>query len=461
MFPRPPSILSYFIFFFISSFANFLLCETIYFELLHSADQLYLPLFLKDLVSGLGIRHWYLPPSPYFFPDLLIYLILFPVVPFLYLPSVYGTLQMILVFFGIFIFLSKYTDQTRSFQFLYLLEILFIFFSLLGYFAEDKPLPLVYFLTGAHHSTGFFFSLLLTLCLYSLLIDKDKKNRYPNSFLPLPLVFFFFTSFLFLYISDRFSFLVGVISFFVVRIWDGDLPFTERISYFRNRKFWILTFFFLLLSELLIHGLKTIVSIPSSFQILFAYLTGLKVSDILQLSGTYLWDFSKHIFYQGKSILVLMGLVLLLFPKFPKLNRHLVIVFFPVLVGLLLLVGRFTYLHPYPIRYLFPLLFFGLLGTTWTLGTRTKIVNPKVLTTLLFLLTGILWSLPFPREKTKTYFSRILQTEVPYDLEKPIRFWSEGSLTPIPVDKDGKPYHWITGAFHTHLTESGEPMIWK
>lgn len=453
MLSRSPSILSYFLFFSISTFVNFLLCETIYFEPLHSADSLYLPLFLKDLVSGLGIRHWYLPPSPYFFPDLLLYLFLYPVVPFLYLPSVYGTIQMALVFFGIFIFLSKYTNQTKSFQFLYLFEILFIFFSLLGYITEDKPLPLVYFLMGAHHSTGFFFSLLLTLYLYSLLIDKDKKNRYPNSFLPLPLVFFFFTSFLFLYISDRFSFLLGVISFFVVRIWDGELPFTERISYFRNLKFWILTIFFLLVSELISFGLRTIVSIPSSFQILFAYLSGLKVSNILQLSATYLWDFSKHIFYQGKSILVLMGLVILLFPKFPKLNRHLLIVFFPVLVGLLLVVGRFTYLHPYPIRYLFPLLFFGLLGTAWSLITHTRILCPKVLTILLLLLTGFLSSLPFPREKTKSNFSGILQTEVPYDLEKPIRFWSEGTLAPIPVDKHGKPYHWITGAFHTHLTE--------
>ncbi|TGK53548.1 hypothetical protein EHQ16_15870 [Leptospira kanakyensis] len=453
MFPRPPSILSYFIFFFISSVANFTLCETIYFEPLHSADQLYLPLFLKDIVTGLGIGHWYLPPSPYFFPDLLIYLILYPVVPFLYLPSVYGTIQMILVFFGIYIFLSKYTDQTRTFQFLYLLEILFIFFSLLGYITEDKPLPLVYFLTGAHHSTGFFFSLLLTLYLYSLLIDKDKKNRYPNSFLPLPMVFFFFFSFVLLYISDRFSFLVGVISFFVVRIWDGDLPFTERISYFRNQKFWILTFFFLLLCELISFGLRTIVSIPSSFQILFAYLEGREAIEILHLSGTYLWDFSKHIFYQGKSLLILLGFVLLGFTKFPKLNRHLLIVFFPVLLGLLLLVGRFTYLHPYPIRYLFPILFFGLLGVTWALVPRTKIVNPKVLTTLLLLLVGILWLLPFPREKTKVYFSGILHREVSYDLEKPIRFWTEGSRTPIPIDKDGKPYRWITGAYHTHLTE--------
>ncbi|TGK83623.1 hypothetical protein EHQ31_02605 [Leptospira montravelensis] len=453
MLSRSPSILSYFLFFSISTFVNFLLCETIYFEPLHSADSLYLPLFLKDLVSGLGIRHWYLPPSPYFFPDLLLYLFLYPVVPFLYLPSVYGTIQMALVLFGIFIFLSKYTNQTKSFQFLYLFEILFIFFSLLGFSFSDRPLPLVYFLSGAHHSTGFFFSLLLSLYLYCLLNEREKRNFSPSSVLPLPIVLFFYFGFSFLYISDRFSFAVGVISFFVVRIWDDELPYSVRISYFRTKRFWILAILFLLFSELVFLELKSIVSIPSSFQILFAYLSKRNPQEILQLSVTYLWDFSKHIFYQGKSILVLMGLGLLLFPKFPKLNRHLLIVFFPVLVGLLLVVGRFTYLHPYPIRYLFPLLFFGLLGVTWVVSATIQKGNPNLFFGLVLGLTCVLLTLPQPRGETKTYFSNITDTKVPYHLEKPIRFWSEGSRTPIPVDKHGNPYHWITGAFHTHLTE--------
>lgn len=430
-----------------------MLCETIYFEPLHSADSLYLPLFLKDLVSGLGIRHWYLPPSPYFFPDLLLYLFLYPVVPFLYLPSVYGTIQMALVLFGIFIFLSKYTNQTKSFQFLYLFEILFIFFSLLGFSFSDRPLPLVYFLSGAHHSTGFFFSLLLSLYLYSLLNEREKRNFSPSSILPLPLVLLFFFSFSLLYISDRFSFALGVISFFVVRIWDDELPYSVRISYFQTKRFWLLAILFFLFSELIFWGLKSFVSIPSSIQILFSYLSKHSAWEIIQLSVTYLWDFSKHIFYQGKSILVLMGLGLLLFPRFPKLNRHLLIVFFPVLVGLLLTIGRFTYLHPYPIRYLFPLLFFGLLGVTWVVSATIQKGNPILFFGLVLGLCFFLLTFPHPRGETKTYFSNITDTKVPYHLEKPIRFWTDGKRAPIPIDKDGKPYHWITGAFHTHLTE--------
>lgn len=455
MFPRFPSIFSYFLFFTVSFIANFLLCETIYFEPLHSADSLYLPLLLKDLVTGLGIRHWYLPPSPYLFPDLFLYLILYPIFPFLYLPSFYGATQMALVLLGIFIFLSKYLNKTKSFQFLYLFETLFIFFSLLGSFFGDRPLPLVYFLSGTHHSTGFFFSLLLSLYLYSLLNEKekDKKNFTPSFVLPFPLVLFFFFSFELLYISDRFSFVLGVIAFFVVRIWDEKLTLRERLSYFQTKRFWILTLIFLILGELVFFELRSIVSIPNSFQILLTYLTRWNVSEIIQLSGTYLYDFAKHIFYQGHSLLILVGFVFLGFTRFPKLIQHLLLVFFPILLVLLLLVGRFTYLHPYPIRYLFPLWFLGFFGITWVLNQLIPNGNRKGLFFILLCMGGMLFFFPFPREKTKAYFSQITETKVAYDLEKPIRFWSEGRKSPIPIDKDGKPYHWITGAFHTHLTE--------
>ncbi|MCW7492044.1 hypothetical protein [Leptospira soteropolitanensis] len=440
-----------------------MLCETIYFEPLHSADSLYLPLLLKDLLTGQGIGHWHLPPSPYLFPDLLLNLILYPLVPFLYLPSFYGTAQMALVLLGIFIFLSKFLDQTKSLIFLYLFEILFIVFSLLGYSLKDHPLPFAYFLSGAHHSTGFFFSLLLTLYLYSLLNEESKKKENDNLYkmLSIPYVFFFFLSFILLYISDRFSFVLGVISFFIVRIWDKNLTVSKRISYFQRKQFWILAVFFIFFGELIFFGLRSMVSIPNSFQILFTYLSKWNGSVILQISGAYLLDFSKHIFYQGRSILVLIGFVFLGFTRFPKLNQHLLLVFFPVLVGLLLLVGRFTYLHPYPIRYLFPLWFLGLFGITWVLCDLVPRENLKGLFFLLLCLVGMLFYFPFPREKAKTYFSQITETHVSYDLEKPIRFWSEGRKTPLPVDKDGKPYRWITGAFHTHLTESEEPMIWK
>ncbi|MCG6140714.1 hypothetical protein LFX27_08945 [Leptospira mtsangambouensis] len=450
---QSPSKFSFFLFFFTSSIINFLLCETIYFESIHSADHLYLPLLLKDLVSGKGIGHWYLPPSPYFFPDLLIDLVLFPFVPFLYLPSFYGTFQMFFVLLGIAIFISFYTTKSKSLEFLYSFEFLLVIFSLIGYGLGDKPLPFSYFFSGAHHSSGFFFSLFLTIYLYSLLNDKAKRKSRSSQVLPLPLVFIFFFGFSLLYLSDRFSFAVGVISFFVVRIWNLEIPFADRISYFKEKRFWILAIFFLFWNELIFFGFKESLSIPSSFQTLFTYLNKLNPKEIITLSGTYLFDFSKHIFYQGRSLLILTGLVFLGFTRFPKLNQHLLLVFFPVLLMLLLTIGRFTYLHPYPIRYLFPLLFFSLLGVTWVFFPILQKMNPKAPVLVLFLLSGILFFFPFPREKTKAYFSQTTETKVPYDLEKPIRFWSEGRKSPIPIGKDGKPYHWITGAFHTHLTE--------
>lgn len=438
-----------------SGIINFLLCETIYFEPIHSADNLYLPLLLKDLVSGAGIFHWFLPPSPYFFPDLFINLILYPFVPFLYIPAAYGTLQMLFVLLGISIFISKYVTKTESLEFLFRFEFLFISLSLVGYWTSDHPLPLVYFLTQAHHSTGFFFSLLLAIYLYSVLndTDKDHQKNNPHQFLPNHLTAFFFFSFSLLYLSDRFSFSVGALSFFVVRIWNTKKPLTERISYFQKKRFWILGLLFLLFNELVFLGLKQIFQIPGSFQILGKYLADQTLESIFLLSGTYLWDFSKHIYYQGKSILLLMGLVFFSYPKFPKLIRHLLVVFFPVLLGLLLLVGRFTYLHPYPIRYLFPLWFFALFGITWVLVSYTQWISRWVLFVTLGGMMAFLFTLPFPRAEVRARFSSITDKEVTYDLEKPIRFWSQGSQTPIPIGKDGRPYHWITGAFHTHLTE--------
>ncbi|TGL37272.1 hypothetical protein [Leptospira perdikensis] len=452
---QSPKPLSFFLFFLSSTIINFLLCETIYFESLHSADHLYLPLFVKDLVSSEGVRHWFLPPSPYFFPDLILNLILYPLVPFLYLPSAYGTLQMFFVLLGICVFLSQYTNKTDSLQFLYRLEFIFICISLLGYWTSDHPLPFVYFLSQAHHSTGFFFSLLLAIYLYSLLNDKTRFENEVGvvNFLPLPFTLFFFIGFSLLYLSDRFSFSVGAISFFVVRIWDTNLPLSERVSYFQKKRFWSLAILFLFLNELIFWGLKQTFHIPGSFQILGNYLANQPVEKIPSLAGTYLWDFSKHIYYQGKSILVLLGLVLIGFPKFPKLIRHLLIVFFPVLLGLLLLVGRFTYLHPYPIRYLFPLGFFGILGTTWVFLSYSRWISTFQFLLLFSAILYLLTYLPFPRDRVSSQFSRITDGEVPYDLEKPIRFWSKSGKTPIPIGKDGKPYHWITGAFHTNLTE--------
>lgn len=78
----------------LTSITNFLLCETIYFRILHSADQLYSPLVILDAFTGKGITHWYFPPSPYFFPDLVLMSVLYCFVPFLYLPTMYGVVQM-------------------------------------------------------------------------------------------------------------------------------------------------------------------------------------------------------------------------------------------------------------------------------------------------------------------------------------------------------------------------------
>lgn len=448
---QSPTTFSFFLFFLVSGFINFLLCETIYFEPIYAADNLYLPLLIKDLVSGQGIFHWYLPPSPYFFPDLFLNLILYPFVPFLYLPSLYGTLQMFLVFLGIGVLITKYVSKKAVLPFLYSFELLFILLSLCGYWLGDHPLPFVYFLSQAHHSTGFFFSLLLALYLYSLLNEREKEPNTINSFqyLPLPYTLFFFFSFSLLYLSDRISFSVGALSFFVVRIWDSRLPFSIRISYFQTKRFWILTLLFLFINEIVFFYLKQNFQIPGSFQILGNYLSNQTLESLIPLSLSYFWDFGKHIYYQGKSILLLLVCLGFCFHRFPNLIRHLILVFFPVLLGLLLVVGRFTYLHPYPIRYLFPLWFFCMFGITWVISSLAQRTPPWFLIVSLLTVLLLLFSFPFSRSEVQSRLSSVTEKRVSYDLEKPIRFWSQGKQTPIPIRKDGKPYHWITGAFHT------------
>ncbi|MBL0955254.1 MAG: hypothetical protein IBJ01_10850 [Leptospira sp.] len=456
------------LFLFISGFINFLLCETIYFIPLYSADQLYTTLFVHDWMSGNGISHWYLPPSPYFFPDIGCMAFLYFVFPFLYLPTMYGVIQMGFLQFGLYSFLSSKLTKRTTIQLLIWFQTLFIIFSLLGETFGDKPLPLVYFVSNAHHSTGFFFSLFL-VSLYHQFQSKENsiaifqnQTEFPigkkfsrgvlfsKLFVPKHIpMFLFLVGFSLLYLSDRFSFCIGVFCLIVINVSGID---SKKWKETFQKSF---IFSFLIISlytiamELILFFLKTKLKIPNSFGILLGFLQTKTLGEVTFLTTHYVYDFAKLLVYENQSLLGLLFVFVFFFHRFPHQLKRMFLLLIPILLFLLIVVGRFTYLHPYPIRYLFPLWFLGLIGVSWVLANK---MNPFPLP--IFFLSLLLWILvlnefPKPRKEVQNYHQSITKQEVSYDLEKPIRFWTEGKRNPTPVDKNGKPYHWITGAFHT------------
>ncbi|WP_244934910.1 hypothetical protein [Leptospira jelokensis] len=436
------------IFLILASTINFLLCETIYFQPLHSADQLYSPLVVLDFFSGKGITHWYFPPSPYFFPDLVLMSVLYLVLPFLYLPSFYGVIQMVFVTLGIYWVFNEFLSKHESLLYLFYFQTLLILFSFLSHLLKDNPFPFVFFFTNAHHNTGFFFSLFLVSVLGFNLRKRSLGHEGKNRDLVFRLCLYWI-GFTVLYLSDRYSFCIGFICFMTIYLLEIRKKNEIGITKLHGWRLTTLILLFFLVNEFLFYGIKQSLQIPNSFGILFNSLSQKSGERILFLSATYLFDVSKHLFYQNGSLLFLISLSLFTSFKFPVRIRILVLVLFPVLLLLLIVVGRFTYLHPYPIRYLFPIWFFCFLGISWYFQI-TMHRFPISLWYVWFAFCILFLSFfPKPRQTVKESLLKETKQEVSYDLEKPIRFWSEGEKKPIPVDREGKPYRWITGAFHT------------
>ncbi|TGM80800.1 hypothetical protein [Leptospira bouyouniensis] len=437
-----------FSFLILASIINFLLCETIYFQPLHSADQLYSPLVILDVFSGKGIKHWYFPPSPYFFPDLVLMSVLYLLIPFLYLPTVYGMVQMGFVTLGIYWVLNEFLSKHQSLLFLFYFQTFIVIFSVLSSLLNDNPLPFVYFFTNAHHSTGFFFSFFLVSVL-GFNLRKQNWGVYGNKRNLILRLFFYWIGFSLLYLSDRYSFCIGFLCFMTVYHFEIRKKNSRRLPKVLGWKLNFIILMFLLLNELTFYGIKHTLQIPNSFGILLKSLSDKSADRIFFLSYTYLFDVSKHIFYQNGSLLLLISFCLFTVSKFPFRIRILLLTLIPVLLLLLIVVGRFTYLHPYPIRYLFPIWFLCFLGLSWFLQTVCNRFPNSLIFGSFVLWILVLSSFPKPRQAVAESFLTVTKQKVSYDFEKPIRFWSEGKKEPFPIDNQGKPYRWITGAFHT------------
>ncbi|MDF3818787.1 hypothetical protein P3G55_02685 [Leptospira sp. 96542] len=398
---------------------TFLLCETIFFEVLYSADNLYLPLLARDFFTQGKISHWYLPPSPYLFPDFLLMVLLYQFFPFLFLPTVYGVVQSSLFFMGIYFYQwQKEKNQNLALFRMLLFSFALFVFAIVSFVFSDSPNPFVFLFCNAHHSTGFLFGFSLYL------FYRNAKKDYG--------IFLIFV-FTFLYSNDRLATILIITPLFF-------------LTKSNEKKFALL--FIPILGEILIFGLHEFFLFPSSFKTLQNYTEFKSTKQLFFLATSYLFDFSKILFYQGKIFLFVFTFGIFQWKQIPKQSKLFLVYTFFISIFVLIIVGRFTYLHPYPIRYLLPVLILILLFVISNAQGKWE----WLLIFILVLIPCLALTLEFPRKPTYLSFQRAFGKTVSYDLEKPIRFWTEGKQTPVPVDKEGKAYLWITGAFGSRHT---------
>jgi len=429
------------LFLILSTFISFLLCETFYFSFLYSADNLFLPVFIQDMFRG-EWQGWILPPSPYFFPDGIVMGILYLCFPFLYLPTVYGVFQFLTFQLGIYIFWKFRRDSYYARKYVYQVTLFLWFFIILSIFFDESPKILHTLFASAHHSTGFLFILFLLgvrILFPNLFFDTKSKLM-----LALFVILFFF-----LYISDRLAFSIGGVFYLMI------LQEKNQLSRFPNNRILYIFFLIVFFGELTLFYIQQLFSIPKSFFILQQKIFSLDLFQILSLSIHYLYDFFKVMFYKTPTLFFLLGLSFLAIVFQGSNKRKLSILFFSFSLLVTLLIGRFTYENPFPIRYFFPFLIYSLLTgiiqlnhvSDWSYFPSKKIQILLTSCLKISILIFLVFSFYVKTERFDVSLKLPPPKEVDYEREKPIRFWSEGKWESIPVTETGEPYKWITGAF--------------
>ncbi len=132
-------------------------------SLLYNSDAFYLPTLLKDLHTSPTLRGWDLPPSPYFFPDLLLYFIIDQLTNNLYVTmALFGVAQILIFLGGLGLILRWLAGASRErYPFLLLSATLFLLCL-----ATGQETAFVYTILSAHHFGGLMvlpFALLLML----------------------------------------------------------------------------------------------------------------------------------------------------------------------------------------------------------------------------------------------------------------------------------------------------------
>lgn len=138
----------------------------------YNPDALYLPMVYQDIVTHVPLLGWRHPPAPYFFPDMLLYLLLNALTRNVHLAIMgYGLVQSLLWFGGMFWLSHTVFGKQRGLRHLVLLGGT-IFFLLLG---SGQCLAFVPILQNAYHF-GAMLSLLGSLLLMAQII-KSTTTR--------------------------------------------------------------------------------------------------------------------------------------------------------------------------------------------------------------------------------------------------------------------------------------------
>jgi hypothetical protein len=425
------------------------------YETLYHSDNLFLPLFSNDL-NQWNFSHWYLPPSNYLFPDAVAMCIFSFIVPDLSLPIAFGILNLILLQLSTFLYLRILRGERFALK-MNLFSLLLL--SLLGsifFFDGSRINPFVYLMTSGHHISVIyilFFSLYLFKKIDLLDFDRNDLTRnlkyHCMRFLHLAML-------VLIYASDRF-----VIIYFS----------TFLLSQFRNRKYQKYFLLFLLaviLGEFFHYMMSLFFRSPSSFEIFFKHLNNTNIYQILIVLIHYLYDFIKFWFYQvsfGFSIAFLICLLSFVFGSRSFSTQVQFVHLYGILSFLfLIVVGRFVYLHPFPIRYMvgyfYLAFFFGMLSILVRLGAHKLRLEHIAIFNLIFISLVFICFQPVIQERTALNLNLREQVvamirikfgnnafKTDYHSEKKIRFYSQNLVNPYPFDHHGKPYFWITGAF--------------
>ncbi|MCX7544471.1 hypothetical protein [Marinicella gelatinilytica] len=136
------------------------------FSMLFNADSLYLPALLNNLLNENGAySDWYLPPAPYFFPDLPLYLLAFVLSKNVYIAQfIFAILQGVLVSIALFGLNRLFFSRTQAFLHTVLVLAL-MYLSVLGQ-------PTIHAIISGHHF-GAFVAILMGLFLFARLIQSD------------------------------------------------------------------------------------------------------------------------------------------------------------------------------------------------------------------------------------------------------------------------------------------------
>ncbi len=419
--------------------------QTQFYSLIFHSDNLYLPLFVKDLFSKENL-YWFFPPSTYFFPDLFLMILIYPFVSLTNLPIIYGLVNFSLIFVTMRLYLKQSLGVKKSNFVIFCILFIYLLSVFLSFLIDSKLNLFGFLFTNGHHTSVIF----IFFYVYSRRNEVFAKFNFHKALLFFVLVMS--------YLSDRFIFIPLISILFVP-------------SQTKHRKY-ILYFVTLVvfLGEILHQSLSLFLFLPDSLSSFLSFLSARSMIENLLLVFFYIFTLFK-LYLQKVMIffhILFFGIfVFLLLQRNSSKQKSFLVVFGFFSLVFTILVGRFVYPHPFPIRYLVPFLF---IVFVWSIQRIIQIQNFSdtffkitysffSLLILYFVLITVSLGIPMIEEK-RTYRESLIEYLnhfgsgrfwTGYESEKKIRFWSQTSLRPLPCDSNGKAYPWITGAFSNEL----------